>query len=345
LPWKALQQESRPAIKSRGALQLCEGRRTEDTGMKTLLIVDDVPGNVDVVLGFLAGAGYRVLVSDSGNRALDQLARNLPDLILLDLIMPGMDGIETCRRIKANKEWNHIPIIMMTAADELTMKLAAFTAGAVDFVTKPVQPEEVQARVQTHLQIRELQESLEQKNQQLAEEIELRLDAEKQLESSLEQALVIANQQGHVLFATGQARILLNTFFAERSDKHLPAELLNWLVGPDSKRPKLITHKKRGEIEVDHFAISKTGNLSLLRLDHRNGDNGPKALLSLGVTAREAEVLYWISEGKTNPEIAIIIDASLNTVKKHAINLFAKLGVETRTGAARLALGVLTPQQ
>jgi DNA-binding CsgD family transcriptional regulator len=68
-------------------------------------------------------------------------------------------------------------------------------------------------------------------------------------------------------------------------------------------------------------------------------------LLALGVTAREAEVLYWITEGKTNPEISIIIDASLNTVKKHAINLFAKLGVETRTGAARLALGVLAPQQ
>ncbi len=313
--------------------------------MKTLLIVDDVPGNVDVVLGFLAGAGYRVLVSDSGIRALEQLTRNIPDLILLDLVMPGIDGIETCRRIKANKEWSHIPVIMMTAADELAKKLSAFEAGAVDFVTKPVQPQEVQARVQTHLQIRELQQSLELKNRELAEEIELRLDAEKQLESSLEQALLIANQHGHILFATGQARILLNTFFAERSDKKLPMELVKWLGGPDSQRPKLVTHKKRGEIEVDHFALSKSGNLSLLRLEHRNGDNGPKALLSLGVTAREAEVLYWISEGKTNPEIAIIIDASLNTVKKHAINLFSKLGVETRTAAARLALGVLTPLQ
>jgi DNA-binding response OmpR family regulator/DNA-binding CsgD family transcriptional regulator len=313
--------------------------------MKTVLIVDDLPANVDVVLGFLAEAGYRVLVSDSGYRALEQLARTLPDIILLDLMMPGLDGIETCKRIKANQDWSHIPVIMMTAADELSKKLAAFKAGAVDFVTKPVQPEEVQARVQTHLQLRDLQKSLEQKNQELAEEIELRLDAEKQLETSLEQALVVVNPQGQVLFATGQARTLLNTFFAQGSDKKLPTELQTWLRGPDSQRPKLVSHKKRGEIEVDHFALSKTGNVSLLRIEHRNGDNGPKALLSLGVTAREAEVLYWISEGKTNPEIAIIIDASLNTVKKHAINLFAKLGVETRTGAARLALGVLAPQQ
>lgn len=313
--------------------------------MKTVLIVDDIPTNVDVVLGFLAEAGYRVLVSDGGYRALDQLARTTPDIILLDLIMPGLDGIETCRRIKANHEWSQIPVIMMTAADELSKKLAAFEAGAVDFVTKPVQPEEVQARVQTHLQLRELQTSLEQKNQELAEEIELRLDAEKQLETSLEQALIVVNPEGKILFATGQARILLNTFFSQGSDKRLPSELQTWLQGPDNRRPKVVIHKKRGEIEVDHFALSKSGSVSLLRIDHRNGDNGPKALLALGVTAREAEVLYWISEGKTNPEIAIIIDASLNTVKKHAINLFAKLGVETRTSAARLALGVLVPPQ
>jgi DNA-binding response OmpR family regulator/DNA-binding CsgD family transcriptional regulator len=313
--------------------------------MKTVLIVDDLPANVDIVLGFLAEAGYRVLVSDGGHRALEQLARSLPDIILLDLMMPGLDGIETCKRIKANSEWGHIPVIMMTAADELSKKLAAFQAGAVDFVTKPVQPEEVQARIQTHLQLRDLQKSLEEKNQELAEEIELRLDAEKQLETSLEQALLIVNKQGQVLFATSQARILLNSFFAQGSDKNLPAELQSWLTGPESQRPRVIIHKKRGEIEVDHFALSKSGNVSLLRIEHRNGDNGPKALLALGVTAREAEVLYWISEGKTNPEIAIIIDASLNTVKKHAINLFAKLGVETRTGAARQALGVLAPRE
>src|SRR6201981_1752068 len=310
---------------------------------KTLLIVDDLPANVDVVLGFLSGAGYRVLVSDSGKRALEQLTLALPDIILLDLMMPEMDGIETCKRIKENPEWNHIPVLMMTAADELSKKLAAFQAGAVDFVTKPVQPEEVQARVQTHLQIRELPARREQKNRELAEEIELRLDAEKQLETSLEQALLVVNRQGQILFATGQARILLNTFFSRTADSYLPEYLRTWLNGPENQKPRLISHRKRGEIEIDHFALSKSGNLSLLRIEHRNGDNGPKALLALGVTAREAEVLYWMAEGKTNPEIAIIIDASLNTVKKHAINLFAKLGVETRTAAARLALGVLTP--
>jgi DNA-binding NarL/FixJ family response regulator len=265
--------------------------------------------------------------------------------------MPGIDGIETCRQIKSRDIWKHIPIIMMTAADELSKKLGAFEAGAVDFLTKPIQPEEVLARVQTHLQIRELQAQLEQmnrslvqKNQELAEEIELRLDAEKQLEGSLEQALLISNRQGEVLFATRQAQILLDTFFSAAPKHRLPVELQNWLTGGDNQRPLSVSHRKRGEIEIDHFAVSTSGTLSLMRMEHRNGDKGPKALLALGLTAREAEVLYWISEGKTNPEIAIILDSSINTVKKHANNLFAKLGVETRTAAARTALNVLNPQ-
>ena len=319
--------------------------------MKTVMVVDDVPANVDVVLGFLYEAGYRVLVADSGFRGMEQIELEAPDLILLDLMMPGMDGIETCRRIKTQDAWKHIPIIMMTAADELSKKLAAFEAGAVDFLTKPIQPEEVLARVQTHLHIRELQAQLEQanrslvqKNQELAEEIELRLDAEKQLETSLEQALLISNRQGEVLFATRQAQILLDTFFSAAPKHQLPKELQTWLAGPDSQKPLSVTHRKRGEIEIDHFALSTSGNLSLMRMEYRNGGKGPKALLALGLTAREAEVLYWISEGKTNPEIAIILDSSINTVKKHANNLFAKIGVETRTAAARAALNVLNPQ-
>jgi DNA-binding NarL/FixJ family response regulator len=319
--------------------------------MKTVMVVDDVPANVDVVLGLLHESGYRVLVADNGFRGIEQLELELPDLILLDLMMPGINGIETCFQIKAREAWKHIPIVMMTAADELSRKLAAFDAGAVDFLTKPIQPEEVLARVQIHLHLRELQAQLEamnrsltQKNQELAEEIELRLDAEKQLETSLEQALLISNHQGEILFATRQAQLLLDTFFSSTPRHRLPFDLEVWLKGPDRQRPLKVEHKKRGEILVDHFALSTSGNLSLMRIEHRNGDRGAQALLALGLTAREAEVLYWITEGKTNPEIAIILDSSINTVKKHANNLFAKLGVETRTAAARAALQVLNPQ-
>src|ERR1700682_5490897 len=103
--------------------------------MKTVMVVDDVPENVDVVLGFLYQAGYRVLVADSGVRGIDQLELEAPDLILLDLMMPGMDGIETCRQIKSRDVWKHIPIITMTAADRLSKKLGAFAGGGSGFTS------------------------------------------------------------------------------------------------------------------------------------------------------------------------------------------------------------------
>src|SRR5437762_2203423 len=115
--------------------------------MNTVLVVDDLPANVDVVINHLALAGFRVLYAGSGLRALKQLELGVPDLILLDLRMPGLDGIQTCQAIKAKPAWAQVPIIFMTAADEIEQKLAAFEAGAVDYVIKPILVQEVEARV------------------------------------------------------------------------------------------------------------------------------------------------------------------------------------------------------
>jgi DNA-binding NarL/FixJ family response regulator len=309
--------------------------------MNTVLVVDDVPTNVDVVLTHLTAVGFRVLYAGSGTRALKQLEQSVPDIILLDIKMPGMDGIETCRTIKRRAEWKNVPIIFMTGADDLSQKLAAFGAGAVDFVTKPILPEEVEARVRTHLQIRELQTELEQKNQVLSEEIELRLDAEKQLEAKLDQAFVIAGHDGGILFSTRQANILLHAFFPGTSVAALPDVVLRWLAS-DRQKPLVIFNTAKGDLQIDQLASSDSRNVTLLRLEQRNSAWGPKALRVLGLTPREAEVLYWITEGKTNPEISTILDTTLHTIKKHNNRLFAKLGVETRLAAARLALSALT---
>ena len=161
------------------------------------------------------------------------------------------------------------------------------------------------------------------------------------LENALEQALLITNDRGEILFATKQTRQFLRTFFVQSSDSVVPKEILNWLVEGDASKPLLVRHPEKGEIEIHNFPLSPSGSLSLMRLDHKNADRGPKSLRALGLTSREAEVLYWITEGKTNPEIAIILEASPDTVKKHAANLYAKLGVPTRTSAARCALSVL----
>lgn len=310
--------------------------------MNTVLVVDDSPTNVDVVLSHLTGAGFRVLYAGSGARALKQLEQLVPDIILLDLKMPDMDGIETCRAIKERAEWKDVPVIFITGADELSQKLAAFGAGAVDFVTKPILPEEVEARVRTHLRIRELQTELEKKNQALSDEIELRLDAEKQLEAKLDQAFLIADHRGGILFSTRQANILLHAFFPGNPVASLPDVVFRWLTSSDGQKPLVICASAKGDLQIDQLASSDSRTLALLRLEQRNSSWGPKALRTLGLTPREAEVLYWITEGKTNPEISTILDTTLHTIKKHNNRLFAKLGVETRMAAARLAMSVLT---
>lgn len=313
--------------------------------MNTVLVVDDVPANADVVLNHLTAAGFRVLYAGSGARALKQLEHSVPDLILLDIKMPGLDGIETCRLIKQRSEWRNVPIIFITGADELSQKLAAFEAGGVDFVSKPILPEEVEARVRTHLHIRELQSELEQKNQALSEEIELRLDAEKQLEAKLDEAFVIACSDGGIYFSTRQANILLQAFFPGTAMERLPASVVHWLESGERHKPLVVESDAKGDLQIEHLAASDPRHLALLRLEQRNSCWGPKALQTLGLTPREAEVLYWITEGKTNPEISTILDTTLHTVKKHNNKLFAKLGVETRMAAARLALSVLTGHQ
>jgi DNA-binding CsgD family transcriptional regulator len=161
------------------------------------------------------------------------------------------------------------------------------------------------------------------------------------LEGALDQALLIANTCGEILFATRKTRVILQAFFGEMSSDLIPNEIRTWLTKGDTSEPLVIRHSEKREIEIHNFPLSSSGSLSLMRIEHRLVQQGPKALLALGLTAREAEVLYWITEGKTNPEIAIILDASLDTVKKHAANLYAKLGVPTRTSAARCALSVL----
>ena len=143
-----------------------------------ILIVDDTPTNLDVISEALSDAGYTVAIATSGERALKQLERRSPDLILLDVMMPGIDGFETCVRLKANPKTCDIPVIFMTALSDAESKIKGFEVGAVDYITKPFQEREVLARVKTHLQLSFLTHNLEQqvsqKNAQLqASQIQL----------------------------------------------------------------------------------------------------------------------------------------------------------------------------
>lgn len=128
----------------------------------TILVIDDQPENLKVLFTFLKGRDFQVRVADSGERALGMLERNLPDLILLDVMMAGMDGIETCRRIRAEARTADIPVIFITALDNVDDKVAGFEAGGQDYITKPFQQDEVLARIRTHISLRRKSAALEQ---------------------------------------------------------------------------------------------------------------------------------------------------------------------------------------
>jgi two-component system sensor histidine kinase/response regulator len=140
----------------------------------TILIADDNPTNLNVLIDYLSDQGYRVLVAEDGAGAIEQAQYGTPDLILLDVMMPGIDGFETCQRLKQAPETRDIPVIFMTAISDTPYILQGFSVGAVDYITKPLQREEVHARVRTHVSIRLLQRQLES-------EIAVRRQAEEAL--------------------------------------------------------------------------------------------------------------------------------------------------------------------
>ncbi|HAX74917.1 MAG TPA: GGDEF domain-containing response regulator [Cyanobacteria bacterium UBA11372] len=160
---------------------------TQSPQKEPILIVDDTPNNLKVLSQALTDAGYTVAVAKSGETAIKQIEYKPPALILLDVLMPGMDGFETCDRLKSNPATKDIPIIFMTALNDTVDKVRGLSLGAVDYITKPFQIEEVLARVQTHLEIRRLNITLEQQNSRLKEEIEAHQTARAALQQLTEE--------------------------------------------------------------------------------------------------------------------------------------------------------------
>lgn len=297
----------------------------------TILVVDDVPENLAVVFEVLSGGGYEVLVVESGEIALERMDLMRPDLILLDVRLPGADGYAVCRRLKADPKTADIPVLIMTGLHETKDMLAGFKAGAVDFICKPVAAEEVLVRVDTHLQLRRLRLQLQLRNRELQREVRRRREAERQLEQSLDQAVILIDQAGTPQFATARAWDLIARFFPDAPLAGLPPQLLQWL-GDESSPTSRFTCQI-GDLNVRRFSSSSGGG-TVLKLEERLNVPSSQQLQSLGLTPKEAEVLYWMAQGKTSPEIATILDCALNTVKKHAQRIYQKLGVENRTSAA-----------
>jgi DNA-binding response OmpR family regulator/DNA-binding CsgD family transcriptional regulator len=292
-----------------------------------VLIVDDVPDNLALLHDALDQAGYTVLVATDGEAALRRARHSLPDVILLDAVMPGMDGFEVARRLKADFATRHIPIVFMTGLTETEHVVAAFSAGGADYVTKPIRPQEMLARIAAHMQ-----------NAREMEQARIALDA-------LGQATVaVRARDGRLAWHTPLARRLLAAYLAYDGEQ-APAPLLEWIAQAAAARragrPPVALLAARGPARLMAALQEPSGEHEwLVVLREENAAAAVEALVAaFRLTWREAEVLYWVSRGKTNRDIGDILGTSPRTVNKHLEHVFEKLGVETRTAAANLALG------
>ncbi|MCP4695285.1 MAG: response regulator [Gammaproteobacteria bacterium] len=134
---------------------------------RNILIVDDDIANLKIMAAYLRESGYDSMMAENGKDALEKAQSGSPDLILMDVLMPGMNGFEACQHMKSSKNIKDIPVLFMTALSDIENKLKGFDAGGVDYITKPIQEREMLARIDTHLTLQSLRKSLEEKNTQL----------------------------------------------------------------------------------------------------------------------------------------------------------------------------------
>lgn len=279
-------------------------------------VVDDAPDALGFLVDALEAAGYGVLVARSGEAALQSLEWVIPDAILLDALMPGLDGFETCRRIKALPERAHVPVIFMTALSETTHIVAGFEAGGVDYVVKPVKIDEVLARLAAHV-----------RNARVA-----RLAREAVDVGGL--GVLLLDHQCRIAWRSPRAAEWLRRFLAPAAEQW-PA-LLEPQVAPlraAGGGSALLGTQGGEELRLQWVGAAGMGeSMALLQVRAQAASR----LREADLTPREIEVLSWLAKGKTNRDIGDILGLSPRTVNKHLEHAYAKLGVETRASAAAL---------
>ncbi|CAM2145583.1 DNA-binding response regulator [Paraburkholderia tropica] len=320
--------------------------RTDDAAVwlrdrPVVLIVDDTPDNLAFLSDTLQAHGYAVLVALSGEDALKRLARVTPDVVLLDAMMPGMDGFETCRRMKQDTRHEHLPVIFMTALTETEHVVRGFRVGGIDYVTKPVRPEELCARIGAHVQ---------RSRAQLYAQAALSLDA---------RAALIVGADGTIRWQSPQAAHQIAAYDTGRTDTatirdadegddaqpKLPPSLRTWFVDwlARGAQSDAVHEFTSGHVRRSASATPAPEPGEWIVILKETDDTVHRNALAerFGLTAREAEVLLWVSRGKTNRDIGDILGMAARTVNKHLEHLFRKLHVETRAAAAGVAIKTL----
>ncbi|HVQ72590.1 MAG TPA: response regulator transcription factor [Bradyrhizobium sp.] len=300
---------------------------TESKKRDVALIVDDSPETLRLLTDALDGAGMTVMVALDGAAAMRIVDQITPDIVLLDAVMPGLDGFETCRRLKRDAGLDHVPIIFMTGLAETEHIVRGLEAGGVDYVTKPIAVEEMLARIRVHLA-----------NARLTQSARAALDVSGRY-------LLAVNSEGKIMWATPQAQKLLSDALSSGSDDDvvLPDPIPQWLdqarKGKAGSKATIMTALPGNDQLRLQFMGRLGANEFLLRLAKDSSTETPAEFSSeLGLTTREGEVLSWLAKGKTNRDIAQILGLSPRTVDKHLEQIYSKLGVENRTAAAAIAV-------
>ncbi|MDY7579197.1 response regulator transcription factor [Herbaspirillum sp. RTI4] len=313
-----------------------------------ILIVDDMPDNLALLSDALDESGHIVLVATDGMQAMERLQRITPDLILLDAIMPGMDGFETCRRIKLLKHLDHVPVVFMTGLTETEHVVKGFQVGGIDYVTKPIRPQEIVARIGAHIRTARM------------------MSQARGVIDAAANAVIVLNANGMPLWQSAKAAHWLEKYFQVSSDQacitKLPPRMQAWVneslatAHPGEHAPApLIVVMEDSELSIRLEKNARTAELTLL-LDekpHAQSDHSAHSAHSAAkkitgtdadplrqyeLTPRENDVMIWLAKGKTNRDIADILGMSPRTVNKHLEHIFIKLGVETRSAAVGMAI-------
>jgi len=298
----------------------------------TVLIVDDDINTLSMLNDTLDDAGFTVLVALEGQQALSITQRITPDIILMDAIMPHLDGFQTSKRLRENPGLRHTPVIFMTGLSDTENVVDAFDAGVVDYLVKPIRTQELLVRMRTHL-----------RNSQLTTSAYSAMDL-------VGQTLCVISQEGKLLWATPNAWQLFNTYCAEgfEPQQKFVKRVLSWLNSVDGIKLPLDLSSLDIPLKF-YFSHYSAGGERLLRIEeireHAEDETIQRLKTRLNLTQRETEVLLWIARGKTNREIGHILNLSPRTVNKHLEIAFPKLGVDNRTAAAARVIATLAVKE
>ncbi|MBP2488848.1 response regulator [Rhizobium leguminosarum] len=292
-----------------------------------VLLVDDSAEALGFLTDALEQSGFSVLIATSGTAALGIVERITPDIILLDAVMPAMDGFETCRRLKANAAVAQVPVIFMTGLTETEHVVHALESGGVDYLSKPINIDELRARIRVHL-----------RNARSAQSARIALDAAGR-------HLLAVKGDGAIHWSTPQATRLVNAAMGSDDGMEIVVHhIAGWMRDRVAAvRDGIISVAHAGQAALQLAFLGAIGpDEYLFRLTAANQRSDDAVLRQrFSLTQRESEVLLWIAKGKANRDIGEILGLSARTVNKHLEQIYVKLGVENRASAAVKATHVL----